>query len=127
MITEFEVKTKQLIDSLKDLLQVMGKWWNEFKIITQYSYIILNDKFAYELKKVNDTISKADKWEEAFNSLSDDDREMLSFQLGADTAVLKPQHLISHLFNRQNEADFAETIWWYIKRYSKRKQWYICS
>jgi len=29
-------------------------------------------------------------------------------QLGASTAVLKPEHLIAHLFERQNEADFAK-------------------
>ena len=64
MITEFEVKTKQLIDSLKGICASygLGNDGNEFKIITQvFLYKFLNDKFAYELKKVNDTISKADK------------------------------------------------------------------
>ena len=76
MITEFEIKTKQLIDSLKGICASygLGNDGNEFKIITQvFLYKFLNDKFAYELKKVNETIAKADKWEEAFNTLSDDD------------------------------------------------------
>ena len=111
MVTEFEIKTKQLIDSLKGICASygLGNDGNEFKIITQvFLYKFLNDKFAFELKKANDTIAKAPKWEEAFNALSDNDKEMLGLQLGADTAVLKSEHLISHLFNRQNEADFAK-------------------
>ncbi len=108
---DFETKTKQLIDSLKGICASygLGNDGNEFKIITQvFLYKFLNDKFAYELKKVDDNIAKADKWEQIFNSLSDDDKEMLSFQLGADTAILKSEHLISYLFERQNESDFAK-------------------
>lgn len=111
MVTEFETKTKQLIDGLKGTCANygLGNDGNEFKIITQiFLYKFLNDKFAYELKKVDDKIAKADKWEKAFNAMSDDDREMLGFSLGADTAILKPEHLISYLFERQNEGDFAK-------------------
>lgn len=108
---DFEARTKQLIDSLKGICASygLGNDGNEFKIITQvFLYKFLNDKFAYELKKADAKIAKADNWEEAFTTLSSDDREMLGYQLGADTAILKPEHLISHLFNRQNEADFAK-------------------
>ena len=107
----FETKTKQLIDSLKGICASygLGNDGNEFKIITQvFLYKFLNDKFAYELKNIDDNIAKADKWEKAFNELNEDDREMLSLSLGADTAILKPEHLISYLFERQNEADFAK-------------------
>jgi type I restriction enzyme M protein len=110
-LIDFELKTKQLIDSLKGICASygLGNDGNEFKIITQvFLYKFLNDKFAYELKKESVDIAKALKWEEAFNALSDDGREMLGYQLGADTAVLKPHHLISYLFSRQNEADFAK-------------------
>ena len=112
MVTaDFETKTKQLIDSLKGICASygLGNDGNEFKIITQvFLYKFLNDKFAYELKNIDDNIAKADKWEKAFNELSEDDREMLGLSLGADTAILKPEHLISYLFERQNEADFAK-------------------
>lgn len=111
MVTEFETKTKQLIDELKGTCANygLGNDGNEFKIITQiFLYKFLNDKFAYELKQVDDNIAKADKWEKAFNEMSDDNREMLGFSLGADTAILKPEHLISYLFERQNEGDFAK-------------------
>ena len=62
MITEFEIKTKQLIDSLKGICASygLGNDGNEFKIITQvFLYKFLNDKFAYELKKANNTISRS--------------------------------------------------------------------
>ena len=47
MITEFEIKTKQLIDSLKGICASygLGNDGNEFKIITQvFLYKFLNDK-----------------------------------------------------------------------------------
>ena len=108
---DFESKTKQLIDSLKAICANygLGNDGNEFKIITQvFLYKFLNDKFAYEVKKIDSTIAKAEKWEKAYIAMPDDGREMLGLQLGADTAVLKPEHLISQLYERQNEADFAK-------------------
>lgn len=108
---DFESKTKQLIDSLKGICANygLGNDGNEFKIITQvFLYKFLNDKFAYEVKKIDSAIAKADKWEKTYIAMLDDDREMLGLQLGADTAVLKPEHLISQLYERQNEADFAK-------------------
>jgi len=111
MAINFESKTKELIDSLKGTCANygLGNDGNEFKIITQvFLYKFLNDKFAYELKQIDNSIAQADKWEKAYNELSDDDREMLTMQLGASTAVLKPEHLIAHLFERQNEADYAK-------------------
>lgn len=112
MVTlDFERKTKQLIDSLKAICASygLGNDGNEFKIITQvFLYKFMNDKFAYEIKKLDNTIAQADKWEQAIAALGDDDFEMLQLQLAADTARLKPEHFISYLFERQNEPDFAK-------------------
>ena len=111
MVTDFESKTKQLIDSLKAICANygLGNDGNEFKIITQvFLYKFLNDKFAYALKNADERLAQSDNWEEAFEALSDDDKEMLNLQLGADTAILQKQHFISSLFKRQNEADFAK-------------------
>lgn len=111
-MVDFEIKTKQLIDSLKGICASygLGNDGNEFKIITQvFLYKFLNDKFAFELKKINKDVANAGvKWEEAYISLSDDDKDMLRFELGAKTAFLNSEHLISTLFNRQNESDFAK-------------------
>ena len=112
MVTQdFERKTKQLIDSLKGICASygLGNDGNEFKIITQvFLYKFLNDKFAFEIKKLDANIAKADKWEQAIAELSDDDLEMLQLQLSANTARLKSENFISHLFEQQNAPDFAK-------------------
>ncbi|MGL5392910.1 MAG: HsdM family class I SAM-dependent methyltransferase [Shewanella sp.] len=108
---EFQQKTKTLIDSLKSICANygLGNDGNEFKIITQtFLYKFLNDKFAFEAKKLDDNIAKADKWEEALAAMSEGDLDMLQLQMGGDTARLKPQHFISHLFSQQNAPDFAK-------------------
>lgn len=108
---EFQEKTKQLIDSLKSICATngLGNSTGEFEIITQvFLYKFLNDKFAFEAKKIDDRLAQADKWEEAVEQMSEDDLEMLQLQMGGDTARLKPHHFISYLFSQQNEADFAK-------------------
>ncbi|HRD82050.1 MAG: SAM-dependent DNA methyltransferase [Saprospiraceae bacterium] len=111
--SDFKEKTKALIDSLKSISANygLGNDGNEFKIITQvFLYKFMNDKFAFEVKKLDARLQNAEKWEEAVKSYADDDYEMLLLQLGADTAKLKPQHFISELFSRQNESDFAKLL-----------------
>jgi len=110
---DFERETKKLIDSLKGICSSygLGNDGNEFKIITQvFLYKFLNDKFAYEAKQNNKTHAKAEKWEVAYSAMSADDKEFLLMALSADTARLRPQHLISHLFDIQNSPDFAKTF-----------------
>ena len=66
---EFEKQIKELIDSLKSICANygLGNDGNEFKIITQvFLYKFLNDKFAYEVKKLDDSLSKAKSWEKKF-------------------------------------------------------------
>nr|WP_321453528.1 class I SAM-dependent DNA methyltransferase [uncultured Carboxylicivirga sp.] len=108
---DFQNKTKALIDSLKSISANygLGNDGNEFKIITQvFLYKFMNDKFAYEVKKIDSKLNKSDNWEKDLSSYSEDDFEMLVLQLGADTAKLKPEHFISTLFGRQNESDFGK-------------------
>ncbi len=108
---EFQQKTKELIDSLKNICAQygLGNDGNEFKIITQiFLYKFLNDKFAFAAKRIDENIAGANKWEEALIQMGEDDLEMLQLQMGADTARLKPSHFISSLFSQQNEPDFAK-------------------
>lgn len=108
---EFQQKTKELIDSLKNICAHygLGNDGNEFKIITQtFLYKFLNDKFAYEAKKIDDKIASTEKWEEVLLAMSEDELEMLQLQMGGDTARLKPHHFISYLFSQQNSPDFAK-------------------
>lgn len=112
MITqEFEQRTRQLIDSLKATCAAygLGNDGNEFKIITQvFLYKFLNDKFAFEAKRIRPDLAKADSWEQAISALSPNELEMLQLQMGPDTARLKPEHFIAHLFGRQNAPEFAK-------------------
>jgi type I restriction enzyme M protein len=107
---EFREKTKALIDSLKSICATngLGNSTGEFEIITQvFLYKFLNDKFAYEAKKINAKIASAAKWEEVLIEMSEEELDMLQVQMGGDTAHLKPHHFISHLFNQQDKPGFA--------------------
>lgn len=112
MVTQqFEQRTRELIDNLKATCAAygLGNDGNEFKIITQvFLYKFLNDKFAFEAKKIRPELAKAESWEAALAALSPDDLDMLQMQMGPDTARLKPEHFIAHLFGRQNAPEFAK-------------------
>lgn len=108
---EFKEKTKALIDSLKSICATngLGNSTGEFEIITQvFLYKFLNDKFAYEAKKIDERIASAKTWEEALIEMSEEDLEMLQIQMSGDTARLNPHHFISHLFNQQDKPSFAQ-------------------
>ncbi len=109
MDLQIKEKTIALIDSLKSTCQTygMGNDGNEYKIITQvFLYKYLNDKFGYEIKKLDKRIATAEKWEIAYSELSEDDREDLFDTMNPDVPRLNPEHLISHLWNQQAKGDF---------------------
>lgn len=110
---QFQTQVKNLINSLKGICSNygLGNSGDEYIIITQtFLYKFLNDKFAYEVKKLNPDLAKAENWQKAIEQLSEEQYEMLTLQLNADTAVLQSQHFISHLFGIQNTSDFAKTF-----------------
>lgn len=110
---QFQTQVKNLIDSLKGICSNygLGNSGDEYIIITQtFLYKFLNDKFAYEVKKLNPALAKADNWQKAIEQLSEEEYVMLTLQLSADTAVLQSHHFISHLFGIQNTSDFAKTF-----------------
>ena len=109
--TTFEKQTKALIDDLKSVCANygLGNDGNEFKIITQvFLYKFLNDKFVHEIKQLEPKLGKAENWELELKKYSANDYEMLMMQLNESTAHLQPKQFISTLFERQNEANFAE-------------------
>ena len=108
---EFERQTKALIDGLKSVCANygLGNDGNEFKIITQvFLYKFLNDKFIYEIKKLDPSIATADHWDEKLRSLSADDYELLLLQLSESTARIQPSQFISSIYQRQSEPKFSE-------------------
>lgn len=107
---QFETKTKALIDDLKSVCANygLGNDGNEFKIITQvFLYKFLNDKFIHEVKTIDQNIANAKDWEEKLRSYSDNDFEMLTYEINPSTAVFKPNQFISSLHQQQNDDNFA--------------------
>ena len=109
--TDFGQKIRDLIDSLKGICASygLGNDGNEFKIITQvFLYKLMNDKFAYEVKRLDPSIGKVESWEKILRALSANDYESLLDDLPANTARLSPEHFLPSLFERQGESNFAK-------------------
>lgn len=107
--------TFKLIDNLKSTCQQygLGNDGNEYKIITQmFLYKYLNDKFCFEIKKLNHPLIKKfineQKFEIAYKNLSEDDRYELLDLLSPDIPRLNPEHLIANLWNQQSKENFDE-------------------
>lgn len=101
--------TMSLIDELKATCKTygMGNDGNEYKIITQvFLYKYLNDKFGFEAKKINSDLESAEKWDEAYMNMSEDDILDMFDLMSPDIPRLKPEHLISFLWNNQTKGDF---------------------
>ena len=112
MVTQqFISQTKELIDGLKAICANygLGNDGNEYKIISQaFLYKFMNDKFGYEVKKLDAQLGQAANWEAEVASYSNDDYEMLLMKLPPDSAHLYPRHFLSQLFQRQNDEEFAK-------------------
>ena len=106
---DIKQKTYDLIDSLKAVCHSYGLTGdgNEYKIITQiFLYKFLNDKFGYEVKKLSEKLRNAEKWEEAYAAMSENERLDLLDKLSPDVLQLQPEHLVSFLWNNQTKGDF---------------------
>lgn len=110
---EITQQTKAMIDGLKAVCTNfgLGNAASEYKIITEvFLYKFLNDKFIYEMKKVNPAYADlADtEVERRLSALSDDEYEMALMDIGGSTAKLRPTQFISYLFNHQNDEKFHD-------------------
>lgn len=106
---DIKEKTTALIDALKSTCQIygMGNDGNEYKIITQvFLYKFINDKFGYEVKRVSDKLAEAEKWEAAYERMTEEERWDILDELSPDVPRLYPEHLISNLWNQQAKGDF---------------------
>lgn len=106
---DIKQKTYDLIDSLKAVCHSYGLTGdgNEYKIITQiFLYKFLNDKFGYEVKKISEKLRNAEKWEEAYAAMTEDERLDILDKLSPDVLQLQPEHLVSFLWNNQSKGDF---------------------
>jgi len=108
---QFEQQTKALIDNIKKVCANfgLGNDGNEFKVITQvFLYKFLNDKYVFELKKMDKRLAEADNWEEVFATFSEIEVAKLNMRLKPSVAKIRPDHFISSLFNKQDKPNFAE-------------------
>ncbi len=106
----FASEVRKLIDDLKSVCANygLGNDGNEFKIITQlFLYKFVHDKFVQEIKKIEPALSNKD-WEKQLAALSAEDYEFLTMKLNENIAILNHDQLISFLFSRQNEPNFAD-------------------
>jgi type I restriction enzyme M protein len=110
---QFEQQTKSLIDKRKKVCANygLGNDGNEFKVITQvFLYKFLNDKYVYEIKKLDKKLADADSWEDVLSSYSDKDVAKLNMLLKPSVARISPDHFITSLFNKQDKPKFAEVF-----------------
>ncbi len=108
---DFATKIRDLIDGLKAICisYGLGNDGNEFKIITQvFLYKLINDKFIYEVKKVDPDVAKAAQWEAVLREKTPEEYDFLLLQLPPNTAKLKPEHFIASLFDQNNSPKFAK-------------------
>lgn len=111
MDTNITLQTKQMIDNLKAVCanKGLGNASSEYKIITEvFLYKFLNDKFLFEAKKADKSLSglSSAEVEENLSEMSDNDYELFLLNFEPDTAKLKKTHFISYLFNHKNEEKF---------------------
>ncbi len=111
MVTDFTQKTKDLIDNLKGTCASygLGNDGNESKIITQvFLYKFMNDKFGYDLKKVDKNFASGESWEKIVSDMPEPIFNKIALKLNPSTAKLKKVHLLSYLYNKQNSKNFSK-------------------
>ena len=112
MVTQdFTAQTKELIDDLKGVCTSygLGNDGNEFKIITQvFLYKFMNDKFGYQVKELDPKLKKAESWETEIAKYSDKEYDKLLLKIGADSPILKREHFLSYLYNKQDQEEYAK-------------------
>lgn len=99
-----------MIDNLKAICTNygLGNTGNEYKIITEiFLYKFLNDKFFYELKKLDEFKAKTTREiEKILAEMSEENFELVKIDLPSSVAILKPPQFVSTLFNQQAKQDF---------------------
>ncbi len=101
-------KTKEMIDGLKSVCATygLGNASSEYKIITEiFLYKYLNDKFIYEVKRVDKNFNENTptiEVEKYLYNLEPNDFSILTMRMNSNVAKIKKEYMISYLFNNQN-------------------------
>jgi type I restriction enzyme M protein len=96
--------TKAMIDGLKTVCANAGlaNDSSEYKIITEaFLYKFLNDRFLHELRASGGLGEDA---EAAYSAMDENSRERLLAHLDPTVAIIRPEYLLSYLFNRKDKS-----------------------
>src|SRR5690554_3637790 len=100
-----EEQIKSLINDIRNVCKARGLGGdaNEYKIVTQsFLYKYINDKFMYEVNKKDSSLRTYND----LKKLNENQYELLLIKIGNNSAHLKPEHLLTYLFSKQDEPDF---------------------
>lgn len=109
--TEMLAKTKAMIDGMKSVCADAGlaNDSSEYKIITEaFLYKFLNDKFLHDVASIRQ-IPAGTSTDAYYSALTSEEREDLELEL-PDTAIIRPEYLISALFNRKEEEGISRLL-----------------
>ena len=107
----FKSQVIELIDEIKSVCADagLGNSGNEYQIITEiFLYKFINDKFIYEIKKIE---KKLEKFEDVFdylNQIKKKDYEILMMRLNENVARLNPDQLISSIYKKQDDPNYSK-------------------
>lgn len=109
--TQLLASTKGMIDQLKNCLGEAGlsNGSSEYQIITEtFLYKFLHDKFLHDLAdKLG--VPEGQSAEDLWLAMDEKGRRKAELKL-PDTAIIRPEHMISSLYNRKTEEGFAATL-----------------
>lgn len=109
--TQLLTNTKGMIDRLKSCLGDAGlsNSSSEYQIITEaFLFKFLHDKFLHDLAEKFD-IPTGETSEEYYLAMGDKARAKAALKL-PDTAIFRPEWIISRLFNRKTEEGFSKKL-----------------
>lgn len=112
-VTDYTIKIKQLIDNLKAACSSygLGNGGDEYKIMVQsFLYKFLNDKFLHNVTSHHSGLNTTQDIVNYLSDLSKDQNTYDDFmdELGGDNIRMHPEHLLSNLYNHQNDPEFAK-------------------
>ena len=108
---DLKKQTISLIDEIKSVCADAGlsNSGNEYQIITEiFLYKFINDKFIYELKKIDKKLVNITDLTTYLDKIKKKDYEILMMRLNENIARLKPDQFISNIYKRQDEPNFSK-------------------
>lgn len=112
-VTDYTIKIKQLINDLKATCSSygLGNGGDEYKVMVQsFLYKFLNDKFLHNVASHRPELTTTQDITNYLVDLSQNNGKYEDFmdKLGGDNIRMRPEHLLSSLYNHQNDPEFAK-------------------